>query len=100
VCPGYDGFYTGYGNQPDVGVDWQKDFDGEVRYIDQYHMVIAAEGSGDLMHFDLYPGTTSYTPSWDGVRVGSHVKVRSDDWHRVRWVTVIPFYKWLASQTK
>lgn len=86
--------------EPDLGVMWQKDFEGEVRYIDDRYLALAAEGSGDIMGFYLYPNTTAYTPSWEGVRVGSKVKVRSDDRHRVRWVKVIPFAQWLKSQTR
>jgi|ADurb_Cas_03_Slu_FD_contig_51_104960_length_512_multi_16_in_0_out_0_2 hypothetical protein len=85
---------------PDQGTMWQKDFEGEVRYIDSKFMAIAADGSGDIMNFYLYPNLTECTPSFDGVRVGSHVKVRSDDRHRVRWVKVVPFHEWLHAQSK
>ncbi len=85
---------------PDQGTMWQKDFEGEVRYIDHKFMAIAQEGSGDIMNFYLYPNQTDITPSCDGVRVGSHVKVRSDDRHRTRWVHVVPFHEWLKAQAK
>lgn len=85
--------------EPDQGVVWQKDFEGEVVYIDGLRMQVAAEGSGDVMNFYLY-GDSEFTPSWEGTRVGSKVKVRSDDRHRVRLVNVVPFYMWLAEQTK
>ncbi len=85
---------------PDQGTMWHKDFDGEVRYIDSKFMSIAADGSGDIMNFYLYPNQTDCTPSFDGVRVGSHVKVRSDDRHRVSWVRVVPFHEWLHAQSK
>ncbi len=84
---------------PDHGVAWQKDFEGEVVYIDHAIMKVAAEGSGDVMNFSLYD-ETEYTPSWEGVHVGSKVKVRSDDRHRVRWVEVVPYHVWLAEQAK
>ncbi|MBI3928557.1 MAG: hypothetical protein HY319_23665 [Armatimonadetes bacterium] len=95
VGPNYHEF-----GDPDHGVAWQKDFEGEVAYIDSLRLQLAAQGSGDIMNFFLYPGQTYYTPSWEGVRVGSKVKVRSDDRHRVRWVEVVPFHVWLAQQTK
>ena len=85
---------------PDQGTMWQKDFEGEVRYIDEKFVAIAADGSGDIMNFYLYDNLTDYTPSWDAIRVGSKVKVRSDDRHRVRWVKTVPFYQWLKAQTK
>ncbi|MEW6283873.1 MAG: hypothetical protein AB1758_34995 [Candidatus Eremiobacterota bacterium] len=92
-------YYSEFGI-PDKGVVWQKDFEGEVTFIDDMYMLIKADGSGDKMTFYLFPGVTKYTPSWEGVRQGSKVKVRSDDRHRVRWVKVTPFYQWLAAQTK
>lgn len=92
-------YYSEFG-KPDKGVVWQKDFEGEVTFVDHMYLLIKADGSGDKMSFYLYPGTTYYTPSWEGVREGSKVKVRTDDRHRARWVKVVPFYQWLAGQTK
>jgi hypothetical protein len=94
------GANTGEVGIPDKGVVWQKDFSGEVVYIDDLRMQVKADGSGDIMNFFLYEGITRYYPSWMGIHEGSKVNVRSDDRHRVRWVEVVPFYKWLAKQTK
>lgn len=92
-------YYSEFGT-PDRGVVWQKDFEGQVTYVDPYFIQIKADGSGDKMMFYTYPGQTYYTPSYEGIREGSHLKIRSDARHRVRWVTVVPFYRWLAGQTK
>lgn len=83
---------------PDPGVMWQNDFSGEVRYIDGKYMSVALDESGDVANFYLYEHETMYTPSWNGIRVGSKVEVRSDDSHRARWAKVIPFYQWLKNQ--
>lgn len=85
---------------PDNGVNWQNDFTGEVRYVDPMYLSIALDESGDVANFYLYEQATSFTPSIDGVRVGSKVEVRSDDRHRARWVKTIPFYQWLKNQDK
>jgi hypothetical protein len=82
----------------DRGTGWQKQFTGEISAVSPGVIQIRADGSGDRMHFFLYEGTTAYTPSWDGLRVGSKVKIYSDDRHRARQVIVIPFYKWLRAQ--
>lgn len=88
-----------FGN-PDQGTMWQKDFSGEVRYVDEKFLAIAADGSGDIMNFYLYDNQSDAIPSWDAVRVGSKIQVRADDRHRVRWVKTIPFYQWLKAQTR
>lgn len=85
---------------PDQGTMWQKDFSGEVRYVDEKFLAIAADGSGDIMNFYLYDNISDAIPSWDAVRVGSKIQVRADDRHRVRWVKTIPFYQWLKAQTR
>lgn len=92
-------YYSEYG-AVDRGVIWQKDFEGQATYVDKFFIQIKADGSGDKMTFYTYPNETYYTPSYEGLREGSHLKIRSDARHRVRWVTVVPFYRWLASQTK
>ena len=87
-----------YGN-PSMGTGFAQKASGEVIYLDSTRMLIEADGSGDMMTFYLYPGITQYTPSLEGVRVGSKVKVKSDDVSRARTVHVVPFYMWLAEQT-
>ena len=85
---------------PFKGTHFTKDYSGEVVYMDSQRMQVKADGSGDVLNFYLYEGTTQYTPSWEGVREGSKVKVRSDDRRRAREVTVVPFYQWLKGRTK
>ncbi len=85
---------------PFHGVSWTKKYAGEVTYIDDMRMQVKADGSGDLMTFWLYEGKTQYTPSHANLRVGSKVKVTSDDRHRARMIHVTPFYKWLKEKTK
>ncbi len=94
------GANTGEVGVPDRGVIWRKENSGEVVYIDDLRMQVKKDGSGDIMNFFLYEGVTRYYPSWMGVHEGSKVNVVSDDRHRVRSVEVVPFYKWLAKQTK
>lgn len=84
---------------PDQGTMWKKEFAGEVKSFDGKYMTVAAEGSGDLMGFYLY-NSTAYTPCSEGIRVGSKVKVHSDDRHRVRSVMVVPFHTWFMSMQK
>ena len=98
--PAWGGWGFQEAGTPFHGSKWTKDYEGEVVYIDMQRMQVKADGSGDILNFFLYPGETTWTPSWDGVREGSKVKVRSDDRHRARNVHVVPFYKWLQGQTK
>ena len=84
----------------DRGTGWQKQFSGEISAVNEGAIQIIADGSGDKMHFFLYEGTTAYTPSVNGLRVGAKVKVYSDDRHRARQIIVVPFYKWLRAQTR
>ena len=83
---------------PNCGPKTQKEATGEVRYIDSKFITIARDDSNDLNNFYLYEGETEFTPSMEGVRVGSKVSLRSDDTGRVRWVRVIPFAEWLKNQ--
>ncbi len=83
----------------DMGFGWMQKASGEVIYLDKQRMIVEADGSGDMMTFYLREGDTLYTPSYSGVRVGSKVKVNSDDVSRARHVHVVPFYMWLAEQT-
>jgi len=85
---------------PYHGVSWAKKYSGEVTYVDDSRMQVKADGSGDLITFYIYSGQTNYTPTHANLRVGSKVKVTSDDRHRARWVHVVPFYKWLKDKTK
>ncbi len=85
---------------PFHGTHWSKDYSGEVVYIDAQRLQVKADGSGDVMNFYLYEGTTNWTPSVEAVREGSKVKVRSDDRRRVREVHVVPFYQWLKGKKK
>lgn len=85
---------------PFKGTHWAKDYSGEVVYVDAERLQVKADGSGDVLNFYLYEGQTQYTPSWEGVRQGSKVKVRSDDRRRARVVHVVPFYQWLKGRTK
>lgn len=85
---------------PFHGVSWTKKYQGEVTYVDAMRMQVKADGSGDLLTFYLYEMGTSYCPTHANLRVGSKVKVVSDDRHRARNVHVVPFYKWLKEKTK
>lgn len=95
IGPGNDEYGT-----PSMGFGWAKKATGEVVYLDKDRMIVEADGSGDMMTFYLYSPQTKYTPSHDGVRVGSKVMVKSDDVSRARHVKVTPFHEWLAAQTK
>ena len=100
VGPGWgQGGYQEAGS-PFKGTHWTKDYSGEVVYLDSQRMQVKADGSGDVMNFYLYEGQTVFTPSFEGLRQGSKVKVRTDDRRRVRDVTVVPFYQWLKGRTK
>lgn len=95
IGPTHDDYGT-----PMMGFRYDEDYSGEVVYFDDYTMIVEADGSGDLMTFGLFPGTTRFDPSVAGVRVGSKVNVNSDNGMRAKLVHVVPFYKWLAAQTK
>lgn len=84
---------------PSLGFNWAETSEGEVVYLDPSRMIVEADGSGDLMTFYLYD-ETRWTPSMAGTRVGSKVKVKSDDVQRAREVHVKPFHVWLAEQQK
>ncbi len=88
-----------YGS-PMMGFRYDEDYQGEVIYLDQYTMIVEADGSGDVLTFGLFPGTTRFDPSVAGVRVGSKVKVNADNGMRAKLVHTVPFYKWLAGQSK
>jgi len=85
---------------PFHGVSWNKKYMGEVTYVDDMRLQVKADGSGDMMTFYLYEGSTKYTPTHANLRIGSKVQVHSDDRHRARMVHVVPFYKWLKDKTK
>lgn len=88
-----------YGS-PMLGFRYDEDYSGEVIYLDQYTLIVEADGSGDVLTFGLFPGTTRFDPSVAGVRVGSKVKVNADNGLRAKLVHTVPFYKWLAGQSK
>ena len=101
IGPNYGpGGFQEVGNGPFHGASWMKKYSGEVTYVDQARCQIKADGSGDLITFYLFERGTSYIPTEAGLRVGSKVKVTSDDRHRARTVQVVPFYKWLKDKTK
>ncbi len=77
------------------GSVWQKDFRGEVVLLKQ-PMVQVLTDLGDLQTFYLVPGHTAVTPSLDGLRVGSKVRVRSDFDHSLLMLKVIPLHVWMA----
>ena len=85
---------------PMMGFRYDKDYSGEVVYQDKQTLIVEADGSGDLMTFTVFPGTTRFDPSTDGVRVGSKVEVSADHGMKAKMVHAVPFYKWLAAQTK
>lgn len=93
--PAHDDFGT-----PMMGFRHDEDYKGEVVYLDDYTMIVEADGSGDMMTFGLFPGITRMDPSVAGVRVGSKVEVNADNAMRAKMVHTVPFYKWLAGQSK
>lgn len=93
--PAHDDFGT-----PMMGFRYDEDYKGEVVYLDDYTMIVEADGSGDMMTFGLFPGITRMDPSVAGVRVGSKVEVNADNAMRAKMVHTVPFYKWLAGQSK
>lgn len=87
--------------QPDAGTNYQKDFTGEVTYVDGHYLTVDIDGTEDSsVDFYLFENTTHFTPSHEGIRVGSKVEVRADDRNRARKVRTIPFYQWLKNQDK
>lgn len=95
IGPAHDDYGT-----PMMGFKWDEDYSGEVVYLDEYTVIVEADGSGDMMTFGLFPGITRFDPSVVGVRVGSKVNVNADNSMRAKMVHVVPFYKWLAAQSK
>ncbi|MCR4784256.1 MAG: hypothetical protein K6A35_07030 [bacterium] len=86
---------------PDAGVTWQKDFTGEVVYVDSKYLSVDIDGSeDDVANFYLYENLTEYTPSFDAIRVGSKIEVRADNRNRARSARTIPFYQWLQNQSE
>ncbi|MBQ7528310.1 hypothetical protein IJT10_00185 [bacterium] len=86
---------------PDAGVNYQKDFTGEVVYVDGKYMSIDIDGAeDDVANLYLYPQTTHYTPSFEAIRVGTKVEVRADNRNRARCVRTIPYYQWLKNQSE
>lgn len=85
---------------PMMGFRYDEDYSGEVVYLDEYTLIVEADGSGDMTTFGLFPGKTRFDPSVAGVRVGSKVNINADNGMRAKLVHVVPFYKWLAAQTK
>jgi hypothetical protein len=91
--------HSDYGG-PMLGFRYDEDYSGEVVYQDTYTLIVEADGSGDMMTFEVFPGDTRFDPSTAGVRVGSKVNVNADNSMRAKMVHSVPFYKWLAAQTK
>jgi hypothetical protein len=84
-----------YGH-PMMGFQYDEDYSGEVVYLDRFAMIVEADGSGDLLTFSLFPGVTRFDPSVEG----SKVEVASDNGMKAKLVHTVPFYKWLAGQSK
>jgi hypothetical protein len=95
IGPAHDDYGT-----PMLGFEWDDDYSGEVVYLDEYTVIVEADGSGDMMTFGVFPGITRFDPSTAGVRVGSKVNVNADNMMRAKMVHSVPFYKWLAAQSK
>jgi hypothetical protein len=85
---------------PMMGFRYDEDYSGEVVYMDDYTIIVEADGSGDIMTFGVFPGETRFDPSPAGVRVGSKVEIAADNSNRAKLVHAVPFYKWLAAQSK
>lgn len=96
----YIGPATGDYGGPMMGFRYDEDYAGEVVYQDTYTLIVEADGSGDMLTFEVHPGTTRFDPSTAGVRVGSKVNVNADNGMRAKLVHSVPFYKWLAGQSK
>ncbi len=77
------------------GQIWQRDFQGEVVRLEKDFLTIRTP-FGDDKDFDYREGETEFTPSLEGVRVGSLVKVRTDG-EQLRWVHVLRLAEWLES---
>lgn len=87
--------------KPDTGFNYQKDFTGEVVYVDGSYMSVDIDGAeDDIANFYLYQNLTQYTPSAESIRVGSKVEIRADNRNRARAVRTIPFYQWLKNQSE
>ena len=91
--------HSDYG-APMMGFQYDEDYSGEVVYLDRFTTIVEADGSGDMLTFSLFPGTTRFDPSVAGVRVGSKVEVASDNAMKAKLVHTVPYYKWLAAQSK
>lgn len=77
-----------------LGGSWQKDLQGRVVELSGSLMRLETE-FGDLFVFDLVPNRTRITPSLDGLRVGSQVRVRADFNHEALDIRVLPLPRWL-----
>ncbi len=95
IGPSFDDY-----GAPMMGFRYDEDYNGEVVYMDNYNVIIEADGSGDMMTFSIYPGTTRFDPSVSGIRVGSKVMINADNAMKAKMVHGVPFYKWLAAQSK
>lgn len=97
--PGLGPAHDDYGS-PMMGFAYSDKYSGEVVYQDDYTLIVEADGSGDMMTFSIFPGGTRFDPSAEGVRVGSKVQVEADNGMKAKMVHSVPFYKWLAAQSK
>jgi len=95
IGPAHDDF-----GAPMMGFRYDEDYSGEVVYMDDYNVIVEADGSGDIMTFSVFPGETRFDPSPEGVRVGSKVEINADNGMRAKLVHAVPFYRWLAGQSK
>lgn len=93
--PAHDDF-----GAPMMGFKYSDEYTGEVAYLDDWTLILVADGSGDMLTFSLFPGVTRFDPSPAGVRVGSKVEINSDTAMKAKLVHTVPFYKWLAGQSK
>lgn len=80
-----------------LGGSWQKDFQGRVVDLSGSLMRLETE-FGDLFTFDLASNRTRCTPSLDGLRVGSWVRVRADFNHEALEVRVLTLPRWLEAR--
>ena len=96
----YIGPASGDYGTPKLGFRYDEDYSGEVVYEDEYTMIVEADGSGDILTFELFPGKTRFDPSSSGVRVGSKVRVNADNGLRAKRVQSVPFYRWLAGRSR
>ncbi len=77
-----------------LGLYYQKDFQGECIMFDDNIFAIKTDFFGDKVYFSHGPGT-EFTPSRGGIRIGSKVRVRCDRSNDIRWVEVVPYPLWL-----